>query len=405
MQENQQIDVADPGPKKNVSVEPDASQGWVLGMDRERDAVLEPKPAWRVEVDRASPAEWSQMLSLFSDSTFYQTWSYGAVRWGSKNLSHLVLKRDGDVMGMAQLRIVRPTRFKFGMAYLRWGPVFERHGQQPEAGTTEALARALEQEYLGKRRLLMRILPNAFAGSPRAAIFEAAFARFTPEPLVPDNTYRTLVLNLAPSLEELRRKLDKKWRNQLSFAERNGLTVRSGSGIAEFEAFSFIYKEMRRRKSFESTVDIDEFASMQRDLPEPQRMRVLICEQRGVPAAGLVASALGDTAIYLLGATSDQGLNTKGAYLLQWSLIKWLKDQGVRWYDLGGIDPEQNPGVYHFKRGISGVDICQISPLVASNSSLSTAAVKAGLALQRGLRGVIGNFSRARNLKQSGTSA
>ena len=45
-------------------------------------------PVWQVEVDRATPAEWSAMLDLFDDANLYQTWSYGAVRWGRKNLSH-----------------------------------------------------------------------------------------------------------------------------------------------------------------------------------------------------------------------------------------------------------------------------------------------------------------------------
>ena len=62
------------------------------------------------------------MLDLFDDANIYQTSAYGGVRWGEKNLSRIVLKRDGEVMGMAQLRIVRPTPLKFGMAYLRWGP-------------------------------------------------------------------------------------------------------------------------------------------------------------------------------------------------------------------------------------------------------------------------------------------
>jgi hypothetical protein len=72
---------------------------------------------WQVEVDRSTPAEWSQMLDLFEDANLYQTWSYGGIRWGGENLSHLVLKRAGEVVGLAQVRIVRPTRFKFGMAY------------------------------------------------------------------------------------------------------------------------------------------------------------------------------------------------------------------------------------------------------------------------------------------------
>jgi len=106
---------------------------------------------------------------------------------------------------------------------------------------------------------------------------------------------------------------------------------------------------------------------------------------KGIAVAGPVASAMGDSAIYLLGATSDDGLNSRGAYLLQWTLIKWLKEHGVRWYDLGGIDPERNPGVYHFKRGLSGNDITQINPLVACDSVVSSAVVRAGLAMCRTL--------------------
>ena len=68
------------------------------------------------------------MLDLFDDANIYQTAAYGEVRWGKKNLSRLVLKRDGEVVGIAQLRIIRPTPLKFGMAYLRWGPLWERRG-------------------------------------------------------------------------------------------------------------------------------------------------------------------------------------------------------------------------------------------------------------------------------------
>ena len=98
---------------------------------------------WQVEVDRTRPAEWSQMLDLFDDANIYQTVAYGEVRWGGKNLSHLVLKRDGEVLGMAQLRIIRPTPFKFGVAYLRWGPIFERRGGLLDPEVARRMADAL----------------------------------------------------------------------------------------------------------------------------------------------------------------------------------------------------------------------------------------------------------------------
>jgi lipid II:glycine glycyltransferase (peptidoglycan interpeptide bridge formation enzyme) len=357
-------------------------------------------PGWQVEVDRATRTEWSQMLDLFDDANIYQTFTYGGVRWGEKNLSRIVLKRDGEVLGMAQLRIVRPTPLKFGIAYLRWGPLCERRGRPLDPEVLANMARALVEEYVGKKRLFLRVLPNAFAGSPRAEVIQSAFSSFTREPLTADSTYRTLVLDLAPTLEELRSALDKKWRNQLTRSEKNNLEVSAGNGWEEYRSFWLIYDQMRKRKSFETTVAIEEFGRIQKDLAESHRMRISICKDQGRPVAGLVASAMGDSAIYLLGATSDDGLNSKGAYLLQWTLIKWLKENGVRWYDLGGIDPEGNPGVYHFKKGFSARDVCHINPLVACDSAISSAIVKAGLAMQRTLRASTGPLNLARAFKQ-----
>jgi lipid II:glycine glycyltransferase (peptidoglycan interpeptide bridge formation enzyme) len=356
-------------------------------VDPQFVAAPQPSHEWRAEVDRCTPSEWSQMLDLFNDANIYQTWSYGQVHWGRKSLSHLILKRGGEICGMAQLRIVRPTRFKFGMAYLRWGPLCERRGRSLDSEVVARMANALDEEYVRRRKLFLRILPNAFVGSQRAEVFQSAFCRFDSEPSLPDNTYRTFLLDLAPELEELRKGLDAKWRNHLKRAEKNDLKVVAGSGRIEFRTFGDLYNQMCRRKTFDTTVDIEEFARMQEDLPEPHRMQVLICEDAGVPVAGLVVTAMGDSAIYLLGATNEGGLKLQGAYLLQWTMIQWLKEKGIRWYDLGGIDPISNPGVYSFKRGFSGTDIVQMTPMTECTSVISSTVVKAGLAIQRMIRG------------------
>jgi lipid II:glycine glycyltransferase (peptidoglycan interpeptide bridge formation enzyme) len=354
---------------------------------------------WQVEVDRTTSAEWSQLLDSFDDANIYQTFAYGEVRWGRKNLSRLVLKRNGEVQGMAQLRIIRPTPLKFGIAYLRWGPIFERRGRLLDPEVAQRMAYTLRTEYVEKRRLFLRVIPNAFIGSPRAAAIQNAFSGFRQEPLSSENTYRTIVLDLAPKVEELRKNLDPKWRNKLSGAEKNNLTVVAGNGSEEYETFCQLYYQMRQRKTFETTVDVEEFGRIQKDLDTPHRMQILICENKGAPVAGIVVSAIGDSAIYLLGATSDDGLNTKGAYLLQWTMIQWLKANDVRWYDLGGIDPEGNPGVYTFKRGFAGTDICQMNPLVACDSTLSSAVVRAGFTLQRTVRRAAGAVSFVRAIK------
>jgi len=38
------------------------------------------------------------------------------------------------------------------------------------------------------------------------------------------------------------------------------------------------------------------------------------------------------------------------------------REAGCQFYDLGGIDPEKNPGVYHFKKGMGGEDVTVPGP-------------------------------------------
>jgi lipid II:glycine glycyltransferase (peptidoglycan interpeptide bridge formation enzyme) len=165
-----------------------------------------------------------------------------------------------------------------------------------------------------------------------------------------------------------------------------------------------MYDQMRKRKAFETSVDVDEFGRIQRELPESQRMRVMICLQEGTPVAGIVCSAMGDSASYLLGATSDEGLTSKGAYLLQWAQIQWLKENNFRWYDLGGIDPERNPGVYHFKSGLSAADVRHLSPFVACKSVLTSTIITSSEAAYRALRGCMSRLRRTRSVAQPAAS-
>ena len=350
---------------------------------------------YRAGIDDITAAEWSELLGRFADANLYQTWSYGAVRWGEKNLSHLVLRRKGEVVGMAQVRIICPPLVKRGVAYLRWGPMCQLRGCELEIETTRQMALALHEEYVRKRRLFLRILPNAFAGSQRAGVFDAAFSQFSRGLSNHTNTERTFLLNLSPTLEEMRKKLDQKWRNQLNRAEKNNLAIVEGSGAAEYQVFTQVYEKMWSRKKFDTTVDVKEFGRICEDLPAGLKLKILICEHQGKPVSSIVCSAIGNTGIYLLGATHDEGLNTKGAYLLQWTMVKWLKENGFQFYDLGGIDPVLNPGVYHFKQGFSGQDASLIAPFESCEDVLSATCMKAMDFVRGGFRNHLKKIRKA----------
>src|SRR5688572_31706078 len=88
--------------------------------------------AFSVEIDGSTAASWSAHLETFADANLYQTWAHGVVRWGERNLSHLVLTRGGRTIAMAQLFVAGARRLRAGIAYLRWGPLWRPKGEEED---------------------------------------------------------------------------------------------------------------------------------------------------------------------------------------------------------------------------------------------------------------------------------
>ncbi|SPP99527.1 conserved hypothetical protein [Candidatus Sulfobium mesophilum] len=338
-----------------------------------------------VEIDAVDRDEWSSILTGFDDATIYQTWSYGSFRWGERNLSHAIMKRGGDVVGAAQVRIVRLPIVGAGIANVKWGPLWRRRTNEDPAVFREMLV-ALQNEYMIKRGLLLRIVPNQVCESTGAMRSMLMAEGFRPEPAaVP---YNTLVMDLSPSLDELRRGLRKNWSQHLGQAERRGLIIQEGNSDELFETVIRLYNDMLARKGFVSFLNIDEFRAMQSDLKEHLKMKTIVCEVDGAAVAARVVSQIGDAAVDLIAATNSAGLKTKASYIVFWRVIEWLKSAGCRWYDLGGIDPEANQGVYQFKTGLAGKNGREVSfeEFEQSSSVLSSSVVRMGDRLRALLR-------------------
>ena len=304
------------------------------------------------EVDTVDEATWYQLLDEFDDANIYQTWAYGEVRDGRANISHLVLKKGGEVVAIAQSRMARIKFAGIGIAYVMRGPLWTRHGTFPDPETFRQVVRALRNEYVCKRGLLLRIYPNLFEeDSPHclSVLGEEGFCR----PRSNRQTM-TIVMDLKRSIEELRHGLQPHWQRELKVAEKQKMELTEGDQDGLIGKFIEIYKEMVARKQFREPNDINEFRIIQQRLPEKFKMRVMLCGHGKAVSAGAICSAIGGTALYLFGATSNVGMKSRGSYLLQWKLIEWLKQRQVRYYDLNGINPETNPGTYKFKSDLAG---------------------------------------------------
>jgi hypothetical protein len=307
---------------------------------------------YTAEFDTIDKHEWYKIINQFSDSNIYQTWSYDAVRCGEGNISHFVLRLAGKIVAAAQARIVSIPFLGLGAAYVRWGPLWQLREQNADPIAFRMAIRALRNEYVCRRGLILRIFPILYDNNSNLCLETLQQEDYTPTP--EESSQRTLILDIQPPIEELRKNFKQKWRNCLNRAERNQLELIEGTDDELFADFIGIYRELLQRKQFKEPNDINEFRLIQRELPTKFKMGIFLCRSNGLSSAGAICAAIGETGVYLFGATNDQGMKNKGSYLLQWKAIQWMKNNGCLYYNLNGINPIINPGSYHFKAGVSG---------------------------------------------------
>jgi lipid II:glycine glycyltransferase (peptidoglycan interpeptide bridge formation enzyme) len=332
-------------------------------------------------IDSANEQEWNDIIRLFRDAVYNQTWAWCHVM--SKETSHLILRRNGRVVAAAMLRLIILPIINAGIAYIGSGPMWRLRDGGNDLDALRNLLRALRTEYASRRGLFLRISPNVFSNIQEHI---AICSLFQEEGFVQKNKNKTtLFLDLKPTVEDLRKGLNHKWRNQLNHAEKNGFTVYEGTGIDLFNKFKSIYYEMLDRKKFQTTVDLDKYEAIQIALPQDLKPRIVICELDGRPMSSAVFSISGETANCMLFASSNEGTKNRASYLVQWQIINLLKERGFYQYDLGGCNPNTVKGTYQFKAGICGKKpelSSQIGIMETCDSSISRCVVYTGEFLQ-----------------------
>ncbi|MDM8536342.1 hypothetical protein QUF70_06280 [Desulfobacterales bacterium HSG17] len=317
--------------------------------------------------------KWEDIIRLFADANVYQTWSYGQVRWGIGNLQHLLLYLDEQLVAAVQIRIVRIPIVGGGIAYISSGPMTNRFDCDPESEVLKWMLRALYLEFVIKKKLYLRIVPfivdNNKIEIPRI---------FLDEKFKKDHSaskYRTFLNDLSPSLDELMMGLKKKWRYDLRRAKQENLVVTGGTGLEFYQAFKELYLEMHDRKQFVESVDINDFEKIHKDLSEDLKFQILIVSFENKPVSASVWSGIGNTGIEILSATGGLGLKLRSSFFLKWSMLESMKLHGCLYIDQGGVDPIKNPGGYHYKKGLGGVDIQHLGTFWACENFMSNVFV------------------------------
>jgi len=310
------------------------------------------------EVDKVT---WLRLAPTFNDYNYRHAWNFGvacAERIGAVSEHVIIEHSTRGILGLADVRIKKLPFVGGGIAYINGGPLVLKNGAIDEKILLDVIT-ALQNEYVSKRKFSLRISPPFFDEN-RKKIIEPIFSTLGFNDIC--QRKKTILLDLSPDLAEIRQNLHQKWRNALNTAEKKDMALRHGKDISFFEQFIPLFNDLITKKAFSVDLGIDFYANVQRQSADTEKFIVTLADHAGHPVAGHVASILGDTCVYLLGATNDAGRKLNAAYLLQWEIIKKAKDMGCRWYDLGGIDHVKNPGVYRFKQRMGGMEVTISGP-------------------------------------------
>lgn len=297
---------------------------------------------------------WQDVFAQFNDATIFQTSPFASSATGVSHggIEHVVLSRGQTLAAATLLRLIRVPGVGVELGYVFSGPLFEKNSQELDWSILAASLQALRAEYVDERGVSLRIVPPFTLQNSKqwtTCLLDTGYQR-AKLPVFKN----TILLDIQPALSDIRKSMDKKWRNCLNASERQNLELVTGSDEVSFDLFETVYREMLNRKRLVEPGNLRRFRHIQRQLPSELQMTAIVAKDELGPCAGLICSAIGRRGIFLFGATGDRGVANKASYLIQWRALEWLKQRGCTEYDLHGSNRTTNPGVYAFKMGLCG---------------------------------------------------
>jgi lipid II:glycine glycyltransferase (peptidoglycan interpeptide bridge formation enzyme) len=269
----------------------------------------------------------------------------------------LVLERDGAVVGLAQFLAYDTGPFVPGaLWYCTKGPWLPWDDEE----AVQAFFRGVREVARREGAHTVKIEPEVLEERQDAkALLEGIGFRKARYDL---NLKTTLVVDLSLSEEELLGRMKAKTRYNVRLAARKGVEVVE----PEFEeAWATFYEWMKatseRKEDYVLRRSRDYLYGVMRSMEEAGQGRLFFAEHEGTPLAGMYVFTYGEKYWYMYGASSDKKRNLKPNYVLQWEVMRWAKERGMRHYDMVGVPkPEElNEGsslwnVYKFKEGFGG---------------------------------------------------
>ena len=299
-----------------------------------------------LECNEQNSKQWNSLIFRVGQSNLLQSWAYGEAKskTGVWKVSRIVIRQDKKPVALVQLLEKRFLIFK--LFRVNRGPLFLK---DLSSEMLESVMKLIIKEFgdWKKGRLLSFAPELPLSGKILALMIKLGYRQFT------SNRWESIWIDLFEDQQILRKRLNGKWRNMLNNAERQNLRFEVHIDADNYEwLVNNCDKMMKVRGKF---FPVKLYQQLQLEFKAEQPIQIFKVFSKKEPIAGICVFSHGSTATYLFGWNGEVGRRLNANQFILWNAMMLLKQKGIRWFDMGGIDEDKSPGISDFKLGVNGV--------------------------------------------------
>ena len=295
---------------------------------------------WTLLEQATAETMWNDALAQFPDCNVHQSFEWGEYRRrsGVTPMRWAAVDDAGTVRSLFQGMLVRKVG-NVGVVVGDGGPVGDLEG------SLHLLQDAVASS-LGLKHLYCRIYPKRPYCAEDALLFKTcgwqrALATFS--------SGWSMALDLKRDPPDILADFSKNHRKNLRKAAKTDLVLEPWREPDPAQIVA-LYREMESLKDLGQQFaegDIKEVLETFGD----NLILYRATDPHGATLSLRGCLTVGGSALDWFAATSEAGRQTPASHALLWALLQACKARGVELYDLNGIDPANNPGVFRFKKG------------------------------------------------------
>ena len=288
--------------------------------------------------------DWNEKLKLLSGANFFQTLDWAKIKsasgWHSLNLLAI---SDDSIVAMAAV-LFRRQPFAGAVVWVPGGVCGSPTVWAREFRSAVKVALGVQWVYIR-----VNIIGLEASEEMALALCGAGWSR----PRVKLGSGLTLAYDLNGEESARLDGLTANWRHNLKRSRKYESTFTEWR-TPDVSKIKEIYSAMEGYKDIAAQVSNTELTAIISELKNS--LIIFKCQNSAgeiIAIRGCVVFA--DQAFDLLAAAAPSARKVYASYGLFWELLNHCHEKGVARYDLGGVDPIGNKGVYNFKHGLGSV--------------------------------------------------